>query len=426
MRFPYWSTCAAYDCFAVPTGCTCTFEKRLRGGARQPKHCSWATGCCKRHPKQCLPGAAVRAPFLRNATQPRRHWSVQLRQLMGLSALAGQLADRRGPPLFAINPCVLDQGGSHAADVFLVRITPVSLCARGLRSPHHERVLHSAAAKGYWGVTGEAHALLRENSHVAIWERGARAPLQTLHGLEDVRGVVAGGILWLIAGSFAGGDTYPNRQVLLRRAWPSLTPLSGPTELVWHGRQSPREKNWIPFVATSGQVLITYSLEPHVVLDCHATSGACTPLAETSSPLWLRRVSDFRGRRLLRDHDVNTSDIRGGSTCVPLSGRLVCAAHWHNLFASYWHFFYAMRPSPPFEITHVSYPFRFAAEFPRDPPDVNRDRIQFAVGLARSQAAPGEMLTLSYGVGDCIAAEANVTIREVQEMLEGRLLKLEL
>ena len=85
-----------------------------------------------------------------------------------------------------------------------------------------------------------------------------------------------------------------------------------------------------------------------------------------------------------------------------------------------------MRPRPPYDITHVSYPFRMRREWPKDDGATNRDRIQYAAGLARSGDEPNTTLTLSYGAGDCVAAEVNVSIADVWEMLQGTLVKLEL
>ena len=82
-----------------------------------------------------------------------------------------------------------------------------------------------------------------------------------------------------------------------------------------------------------------------------------------------------------------------------------------------------MRSTAPYDITHVSYPFRLVGEYDDDLPTINRDRIQFAVGLARSREDPAK-LTLSYGVGDCVAAEVNVTVADVWSMLQGSLVKL--
>ena len=96
----------------------------------------------------------------------------------------------------------------------------------------------------------------------------------------------------------------------------------------------------------------------------------------------------------------------------------------HNHFQRYYHLFYAVRPQPPYDVTHVSYPFRMRREWPNDRADY--DRIQFAAGLARSGSDRAATLTLSYGVGDCVAAEVNISAAHVWQMLEGTLIKLEL
>jgi len=156
------------------------------------------------------------------------------------------------------------------------------------------------------------------------------------------------------------------------------------------------EKNWIPFVAEDGRgrrrLLMTYTIEPHAVLTCNATSGACiTTFNTTARALWHRRTNAGAARRLMAYHHVELSRIRGGTPCVLLLEQYVCIAHFHNDFSRYWHWFYAFRRTPPHTVTQVSYPFRFAQHF-HDAPDrnnpksENKDRVQFAAGLARTRS----------------------------------------
>ena len=97
----------------------------------------------------------------------------------------------------------------------------------------------------------------------------------------------------------------------------------------------------------------------------------------------------------------------------------------------YYHWLYAFSAQPPYAVTAVSYPFRFLKFFVHDAPDKQRDRVQFAAGLARapepsSSASEPSHLTVSYGIGDCLCAEANVSVSDVFAMLAGGLIKLEL
>ena len=240
----------------------------------------------------------------------------------------------------------------------------------------------------------------------------------------------------------------PLTQVLIRRQWPSLAPLSGPVELhrPW-ANGSRNEKNWVPWLthappsggasggasvrSATSRVLLSYSIEPHEVLECSPTSGACTAVATASSAaLWNSRVAGKVASRLLDYQPVQLPHLRGSTNCVRLRSRNICVAHWHNDFMRYYHWLYAFRTRPPYDVTAVSYPFRFLRYFHSDPPDKARDRLQFAAGLApvASTAATlePEMLTITYGVADCIAAEANITVGDVFAMLAGELIKLEL
>lgn len=300
-------------------GCRCSSNVSA-SGQRAP--CLPGTSCCRRHPRiaQCGKG--------RGSVSGR---SVDGARQLGLSALLKPLSRSAGVPLFGINPCIIDQPASRRhLDLFLVRITPLSLCSKGVRrTRRHEEMLSQIRTSGFWGLTGDALRDLRHQSSSLLWERGAAHPLLSLHEVEDVRGVVAAGELWLIAGSLhGGGTTRAGRQVLIRRSWPALTPLGGPVELRWAAGEVTVEKNWIPFLSEDGRVLVSYSLQPHLVLRCGAVSGRCSVLHNTSTRLWQQRLSDFRGLRLLHRNPASPSEVRGGTTCVALLERSVCTAHW--------------------------------------------------------------------------------------------------
>ena len=336
-------------------------------------------------------------------------------------------------PLFAINPSIINDidAGIQPA-LYMIRFTPRSLCAAD------------------WRRTSER---LRENSFLTVWKSGSPSPLLTLAGLEDARAVVthrtASGrrTLWIVAGSYHPGSIPASRMVLIRREWPSLRPVGGRVEL-YYGNSTRNEKNWIPFVVvrdggSSGEgsstgsgaasrVLFSYQVEPHIVLGCNAASGACAARHQSSAAaLWTSRTADSIARRVLDHHTVSLAEIRGSTTCVMLRDLNICIAHWHNNFMRYYHWIYAFTPRPPYTVAAVSYPFRFLRFYVRDPPDKQRDRLQFAAGLAPmpgTAVAAGEPshLTVSYGVGDCLCAETNISVAEVMAMLRGELVKLEL
>ena len=235
--------------------------------------------------------------------------------------------------------------------------------------------------------------------------------------------------LWVLAHSHHPGEKQHGRIMLLVFSWPGAVLSVGPTRLrlVRAGVvDAPLEKNWIPFVDDMGQVRVSYQIEPHIVLTCGSPSGACVILYNTSAAsLWHRRCSDRIAKRLLDHHPVNPSMVRGGTTCVTgvVPGEHVCIGHWHNNYASYYHWFYSFSSRWPHLILHVSYPFRFAPHF-RDGAErggENKDRVQFAAGLAQKNETT---LTITYGIGDCVAAEMAVPVSDVTDMLAGTLIKL--
>ena len=153
--------------------------------------------------------------------------------------------------------------------------------------------------------------------------------------------------LWVLAHSHHPGEKQHGRIMLLVFSWPGAVLSVGPTRLrlVRAGVvDAPLEKNWIPFVDDMGQVRVSYQIEPHIVLTCGSPSGACVILYNTSAAsLWHRRCSDRIAKRLLDHHPVNPSMVRGGTTCVTgvVPGEHVCIGHWHNNYASYYHWFYS-------------------------------------------------------------------------------------
>ena len=217
--------------------------------------------------------------------------------------------------------------------------------------------------------------------------------------------------------------------MLRRYHWPSLTLAEPPTTLRL-AKARPREKNWSPFVAPSPRlggaprVLISYQLEPHIVISCHPAGGQCRRRYESSAKaLWAQRVAHY-GRMF----------ISGGTPRVIVGGAPTCIAHYiewvpwrpppsppgakpapkpsNAHLGPYVHIWYALSPDPPYQVRRVSHPFRFAPFF-----NDRRDRVQYAAGLASS--SDGKRLIVSYGVGDCLAAEINVTSTTVQRLLDG-------
>jgi hypothetical protein len=191
------------------------------------------------------------------------------------------------------------------------------------------------------------------------------------------------------------------------------------------------EKNWVPFVA-HGQLYMSYSVCPHVVLHC---------VADLARP-----DGGHCSRAYSTEHsacgDAELRGLRGGSPAVRVGAQLVGIAHrsWERRMAQplddsdvasataaaspadgrtsgggkarllpkgifslersdryYVHHVYTTDPSPPFALRHVGPPFRF----PRFFGGTDRDAVQFCAGLALG--ANRSELLVSYGVADCVS-----------------------
>lgn len=301
-------------------------------------------------------------------------------------------------PLFATNPSLVND------DVYLIRLTAYSSCGR-YSMPHLRKFDYA------------------RNSIVAVLAKHRLAPLLHFTHAEDARALrVSASRLWIVYNSWNAveGPLAANQMNLRRYRWPSLEPIAAPVVLVYAAARR-REKNWIPFVVPhngSGQsrVLFTYQLEPHVVLACRPTDGQCRMLHTTPArALWERRIQHLPSHSRPGTWSSMRIPISTGTPCVSLAGAPTCMAHlWvlqdgHRIYLHLW---YALSPEPPFEVRRVSRPFRFAPHF-KDP----RDNIQYAAGLVSSE--DGARVTISFGVGDCLAAELSVPSADVLRLLDG-------
>ena len=294
--------------------------------------------------------------------------------------------------LFATNPCIL----TASPQTYLLRLTAYSACGV---TPMSTLIRHR----------------YEDNSITAFMRRGRPQPLAVFNHSEDARGIVVpngrrrgrSAVVWIVYSSFSSASG-ANWMELRRFTWPSLAPLGRPIALSY-ARRSRREKNWIPF-ASEGRVYLTYSVEPHVVLRCRTATGACEELHRTSNAqLWRRRIH------------AGHHGLSGGTPCVALGGMQLCVAHYRWPAGTmrvngvkYWHVMYALANAAPFAVVNVSRPFRFGALFGEPQ---GRDRTQYAAGLVVD--ARRQVLTISYGVGDCVAAAVDVAVADAMRMLTG-------
>eukprot|EP00727_Mastigamoeba_balamuthi_P004665 m51a1_g14197 hypothetical protein (423) ;mRNA; f:116404-117672 len=139
------------------------------------------------------------------------------------------------------------------------------------------------------------------------------------------------------------------------------------------------EKNWVPFAEgpEPGSVLVTYSLNPHVVLSCptRGDNATCRQLAWTSWP------------RLVRHVGSGASPVRPSNVPVHRSetGDYIAVGHF-RLRKAVSFFFYTFEGRAPYALTGASGSFRF---------DVG-DAFQYLSGFARV----GEYYVATFSVRD--------------------------
>ena len=110
---------------------------------------------------------------------------------------------------------------------------------------------------------------------------------------------------------------------------------------------------------------------------------------------------------------------------VDMQPQMLAVAHVHNggesicsrwgfraEEACYLHHFYTFSFTPPFQIIHVSPPFRFQPTLHN-----SVDTIQFCTGLAFDRGQ--NQFILSYGSGDCEASQVALSIAAVHDLLLG-------
>lgn len=143
------------------------------------------------------------------------------------------------------------------------------------------------------------------------------------------------------------------------------------------------EKNWMPFVSQD-KLLLVYSVNPHIILECNLTTGTCDVIAKTTN-------------------STLGKSLRGGSQVMFLAGNdnrpdlFVGAIHERRGGQAYVTRFYAFATEWPYQILKMSDEFVFD-----DNEDETLTSIQFASGLAIIHDHRGQMeVHVTYGEHDC-------------------------
>jgi len=169
------------------------------------------------------------------------------------------------------------------------------------------------------------------------------------------------------------------------------------TELKYD-KQAKIEKNWIPFTH-KGKLYFSYSIHPHhVVLRCDLSNGECKKVHETSTDL-----------------HFYAPHLRGTSNLVERADHFLGLAHFHvrsfiNVVGlKYFHTFYKMEKTPPFNITVAKKYFSFPCS------NDALCNVQFAMALELME--DGKM-HIGYGEGDCKNNVSVLPIADIEKTFE--------
>ena len=275
-------------------------------------------------------------------------------------------------PVFLYNPSLSSSGG---VDEVMVRLDPFAYCHLGASTPL---------------MRFPPHANLPSSS---LYLRGGSL-VAHLPCVEDPRPFLLRGQPYALFGRFPDRCGMPRS--LGVRMWIRSLGSGHEVMLRWPQMTRGYQKNWLPFVVDD-VLYVSYSLCPHIVLRCDEQSGACTEVYRSRLPGCYAK-------------------LRGGAAPVGVGhGLMLGVAHTTanfttsmrggRLFAVYSHHLYLQQATPPFELVHVSPPFRFASEF-----GSRLDNLQFCSGLAVDAQGRG---VLSYGVGDCVARAMHFNLSDV-------------
>ena len=242
--------------------------------------------------------------------------------------------------------------------------------------------------------------------HVDLPETPARCKAS---GFEDVRALVHGDVVYLVATSFTAACT--NSMFLIRLRVADVLDGAGPlrplsvTRLVPDPRlpgAAGRQKNWMPFVH-DGDLHFVYSVDPHVVLRCDADTGECSVVGATET------LAD-RGADAAKPQSL--AEARGGSNAVRVGDVYVAFVHTTRplLYDTY---AYAFEAAPPFRV--VSFPGRqiFWARVGDTLP-----YVEFTSGLAVLERPEGRFWVVSFGQNDARPMVAIMTEAHGLRLLE--------
>lgn len=255
-------------------------------------------------------------------------------------------------------------------------------------------------------------------------------------------------------------NAYPHELYLRKKTTTAPTPPAtseGPstasqlplTVSSWPERASPAlahpeaqavQKNWLPFVTSRGELLVVYSIEPHVLLHVDPHTGRCEPL-HTGEAIIGGGGGPFASFPPLARLAASVGRVSGGAPPIWLPAHRLylglghvkderaAPQHIGTAYMVYRHVFYAFRDAFPYAVVAAGTPFVLpepalqsssadkkvvneptaGSTYPTHPR--NGTTVQFAAGMALSP--DGGDLLVSYSTLDCGVRLARLSLEDV-------------
>lgn len=176
-------------------------------------------------------------------------------------------------------------------------------------------------------------------------------------------------------------------------------------------RDRPWQKNWTPF-EWNGQLMLSYSINPHEILVPDLTTGHCIPYDVASNHIpqesWLFKAWEY-------------NSLRGGSPALLIDGEYLAFFHSgvikntpYSEHRNIWHYFagaYTFSNEPPFAIKKVSPNFIDTPGFYTY--SSYTKRVIYPGGFV----VDGPNIYLAYGKDDCEVWIATIDLANLKESL---------
>ena len=244
------------------------------------------------------------------------------------------------------------------------------------------------------GSTIVAHQTIFDCCDASI-RRGIRTKCKLLGGAEDPRWIRVHDCIYVFFSAWwkerciIGMGKFDMQHNILKSIVP-LTVITDDESLSMR-----HEKNWSPWVFNN-KVYVSYSLNPHTVLEVNVQNGHCTSIVQGA----FRRDICF--------------DLRGGTPAVAYKNMFIGIGHvLHNrhsflakwaLFRRYYHYAYIFEARYPFNITRVSSAFTVY--------DVG---IEFITGLE----IVDDIAYITIGVNDTYTNIVKVDMANIMSLFEN-------